>query len=202
MAVAAKDHGHAPDRSAVALIIVDVINDFDFPEAAEMADSALAMAHEIAALKQHAVSMHVPVIYANDNFGRWRSSVDEQVTHCLKQSPLARQVVEMLRPEPNDYFVLKPKHSAFFTTPLDTLLRYLGCDTLLLTGLTTDICVYFTANDAYMRDLKLIVPRDCVSAHTQQRSRTALGQLESILKADTRPWRELDLRSLAAISKE
>lgn len=187
---------HAPDRSSMALMVIDVINDFDFPEAPDMEDAVRAMAKEISSLKRLAASLNIPVIYANDNFGRWRSSVDEQIEHCLDHCDLAKEVVELLRPGPEDYFVLKPMLSGFFSTTLDTLLRYLGSKTLILTGLTTDMCVYFTASDAYMRDYQLIVPRDCVCAHSEARHRVALEQLAKILKADTRPWRELSLKEV------
>jgi len=180
-------------RSAFALILIDVINDFDFPEAPQMKEQVLAMAHEIAALKAHAVSLGIPVIYANDNFGHWRSSMEEQIEHCLQRNEIAKEVVGQLLPSREDYFVLKPKHSGFFSTTLDTLLRHLGTRNLILTGIATDICVYFTANDGYMLDYALLVPRDCVAAHTKERNAIALEQLAKILKADTRPWRELDL---------
>jgi nicotinamidase-related amidase len=86
------------------------------------------------------------------------------------------------------------KHSGFFATPLETLQRHLGVDTLIVTGLATDICVYFTADDAYMRGYALCVPYDCVTAHTRERNETARQQLAVLLKADTRPSQKLRMR--------
>src|SRR4051812_30896498 len=117
-------HGSAPDKSEIVMLIVDVINDLDFPEAKQLMRYAPAMARRIAALKQRAKRASVPVLYVNDNFGRWRSDVRSLVEHCRKGN--ARQIIDLLRPDEDDYFVLKPKHSGFFSSTLETLLRYLG----------------------------------------------------------------------------
>src|SRR4051812_27579307 len=119
-------HGSAPDKSAVALLLIDVVNDLDFPEADQLLRHALPMARRIAALKQKARRAGVPVVYVNDNFGRWRSDLNAQVRHCTADGCRGKPVVDLLRPEADDYFVLKPKHSGFFSTTLDTLLEYLG----------------------------------------------------------------------------
>jgi nicotinamidase-related amidase len=190
-------HGSAPDKSDVALLLIDVINDLDFPEGDQLLRFALPMAHKIAALKRRAREEGVPVVYVNDNFGRWRSDFSAQVEHCLKDGVRGKPVVELLRPGEDDYFVLKPKHSGFFSTTLDTLLEYLGAKAVVLTGMAANICVLFTANDAYMRDLHLAVPSDCVASNTEEENRYALDQMRKVLKADTRPSTELVLRSLA-----
>lgn len=179
-------HGSAPDKSEIALLLIDVINDLKFPEADQLLRYAPPMAEKIAALKQHARIKRVPVIYVNDNFGRWRSDFSAQVEHCLNGTR-GREIVELLRPDKEDYFVLKPKHSGFFSTTLDILLQYLGVRTVVLTGIATNNCVLFTANDAYMRDLKLIIPRDCVAANTMEEHEQALDQMRTVLKADTPP---------------
>jgi nicotinamidase-related amidase len=184
-------HGNAPDKSTVSLVLIDVINDLDFADADRLLHHALPMAQRIAALKKRAKQAGVPVIYANDNFGRWRSDFKVQVDHCLKDGTLGRPIVELLQPESDDYFVLKPKHSGFFSTTLDTLLDHLQTKTLILTGMAANICVLFTANDAYMRDFNLIVPSDCVASNTEADNRYALHQMETILKADIRDSEEL-----------
>jgi nicotinamidase-related amidase len=118
-----------------------------------------------------------------------------QVEHCLEDGVIGRPLVELLTPGEDDYFVLKPKHSGFFSTTLDTLLEYLRVATLILTGIAGNICVLFTANDAYMRDFRLVVPRDCVASNTEEENRHALEQMGRVLKADTRPSGELELES-------
>jgi nicotinamidase-related amidase len=189
-------HGNAPDKCAVALLLIDVINDFDFPEAPQLLEQAVPMARRIAALKKRAEKAGVPIIYANDNFGRWRSDFRALVEHCTSPKSRGRQIAELLQPGADDYFVLKPKHSGFFSTTLDILLRYLQAKTVILTGLAGNNCVLFTAHDAYLRDLALVVPEDCVASNTIEDNRAALHQIRTVLKADVRPSAEIDFAEL------
>ena len=186
-------HGSAPDKSEVALLLIDVINDLDFPEANQLLRYAKPMARRILRLKERAKKAGVPVIYVNDNFGRWRSDFRRQVAHCLREKSRGREIVSLLQPRDDDYFVLKPKHSGFFSTTLDTLLRYLGAKKLIVTGIAGNFCVLFTANDAYMRDYDLIVPSDCTVSNTAEENRQALTLMRKFLKADTRPSTKLRL---------
>lgn len=188
------------DSSFTALILIDVINDFDFPEADQLLAHALPMARNIAILKQRAKEQKIPVIYANDNFGRWRSDFRAQVEYCRRDDCKGKAIVDLLRPEADDYFVLKPKHSGFFSTTLDLLLKNLGVKVLILTGMATNICVLFTANDAYMRDYKLLVPNDCVAANTIEDNLHGLVQMANVLKADIRPCAELQWDDLQALA--
>jgi nicotinamidase-related amidase len=189
-------HGNAPDKATVALLLIDVINDLEFPEGDQLLQHALPMAKAIARLKRRAKAAGVPVVYANDNFGRWQSNFNNQVEHCLNDGVRGQPVVELLKPEEDDYFVLKPKHSGFYSTALEVLLEYLQVESIILTGIAANICVLFTANDAYMRDYHLFVPRDCVASNTEEENRSALDQMEKVLKADVRPSDELDLAEL------
>src|SRR4051794_40781783 len=169
-------HGNAPDKSDVALVLIDVINDLEFEEGEQLLANALPMARQIAKLKERAKASGIPVIYVNDNFGRWRSDFNAQVEHCLKDDVRGRAIAELLRPDKDDYFVLKPKHSGFYSTALDTLLDYLGTKVIILTGMAANICVLFTANDAYVRDFHLVVPSDCVASNTDAENQYALAQ--------------------------
>jgi nicotinamidase-related amidase len=189
-------HGSAPDTSPVALVLIDVINDLDFPGSEALFEFALPMARNIAALKKRARAAGIPAIYVNDNFGRWQSNFHKLIDHCLEEGSLGRPIVECLLPAEDDYFVLKPKHSGFYSTTLDVLLSYLGAQTLILVGVAGNICVLFTANDAYMRDYRLVVPRDCVASNTRADNEYALQQMEQILRTDTRASTELDLEAL------
>jgi nicotinamidase-related amidase len=180
-------HGSAPDKSEIALLLIDVINDLDFPEASRLLRYARPMARKLLLLKKRAKKAGIPVIYVNDNFGRWQSDFRRQVQHCLRESSRGHEIVSLLRPEEDDYFVLKPKHSGFFSTTLETLLRYLGSKTLILTGIAGNFCVLFTANDAYMRDYGLIIPSDCTASNSAEENREALALMRKFLKADTRP---------------
>jgi len=165
--------------------MIDVINDLEFEGGDKLLSQALAMAGALATLKHRAKAIGIPVIYANDNFGRWRSDFRTLVQHCLKPNVRGQAIVVQLQPEEDDYFVLKPKHSAFFQTNLDIVLRHLGVTTLILTGMAGDICVLFSANDAYMRDLRIIVPPDCIASEDAERNRQALSLMQRVLKADT-----------------
>ncbi len=182
----AKDlYGSVPDKCPVALLLIDVINDFQFPEAAALLRYAVPMSRKLKALASKARRASVPVIYINDNFGKWRSDFSSTVKHCTAGA--GKEVVKNLLPKKDDYFVLKPKHSAFYSTSLSVLLECLGTRTLIITGIASNICVLFTANDAYMRDFKIKVPSDCVCANTERENNNALGQIEKLLKADVRP---------------
>lgn len=189
-------HGNAPDKAAVALLLIDVINDLEFSEGEQLLQHALPMARSILALKRRAREVGIPTIYVNDNFGRWRSDFHTQIEHCLQDDVVGRPIAQLLAPDEDDYFVLKPKHSGFYSTSLGILLEYLGTETLILTGIAGNICVLFTANDAYVRDFRLIVPSDCVASNTEEENGHALRQMRQILKADTRPSAELDLAAL------
>jgi nicotinamidase-related amidase len=176
-------HGSAPDKSEVALIMVDVINDLDFPEAKQLGRFIPDLADKIARLKKRAKAASVPVIYVNDNFGRWRSDFRALIEHCREGK--ARALIETLYPEQDDYFVLKPKHSGFFSSTLETLLRYLGVRRLIVTGIAGNFCVLFTADDAYMRDYELTIPSDCVISNTVKENKEALRLMKRYLKAET-----------------
>jgi nicotinamidase-related amidase len=192
-------HGSAPDKSATALLLIDVINDLDFPEGDQLLRHALPMARRIAALKKRAAEAGVPAIYVNDNFGRWRSDFQAQVRHCLKKGVRGRRIARLLRPASADYFVLKPKHSGFFSTTLDTLLEYLEVRSVILCGMAANICVLFTANDAYMRDFELFVPADCVASNSKAENTHALKQMQEVLKADIRPAARLAFGGRGAV---
>ncbi|HEX8772263.1 MAG TPA: isochorismatase family cysteine hydrolase [Pyrinomonadaceae bacterium] len=189
-------HGNVPDKADVVLLLIDVINDLEFEGGDELLKHALPIAPRIAALKRRAKDEGVPTIYVNDNFGRWQSDFNKLLKHCLEEDVRGKPFVRQLKPDEDDYFVLKPKHSGFFSTTLDTLLDYLQAKTLILTGLAGNICVLFTANDAYMRDFHLVVPSDCVASNTEEENRHALELMKTVLKADTRESTEFDLDEL------
>ncbi|HVE71799.1 MAG TPA: isochorismatase family cysteine hydrolase [Thermoanaerobaculia bacterium] len=195
-------HGSVPENSPVALLLIDVINDMEFEGAEALVEQAVPMARRIAALKQRAKEAGVPAIYVNDNFGRWQSDFRRVVEHCLEDGVRGEEVARILEPEDDDYFVLKPKHSAFYATTLDTLLTYLGARTVILTGVAGNICILFSANDAYMRDLNVVVPADCVVSNTVEENQHALEQMRKVLKADITESPELDLDRIRKASTD
>lgn len=198
MPVKSKDlHGNAPDKSSAALLLIDVINDFEFEGGDALLKLALPVSRRIAELKRLARKTGIPAIYVNDNFGKWQSDFKKIVAHCLEDEVRGKPFVESVLPDERDYFVLKPKHSGFYCTALDLLLNHLGARNLILTGIAGNNCVLFTANDAYMRDFKLFVPSDCSVSEIPEENDNALKQMERVLKADIRPASKLDLEKLS-----
>ena len=186
-------HGNAPDNASVALLLVDVINDLEFEGGDVLLPHALEAAQRIAALQESCRQAGIPSIYVNDNFGKWRSDFKTLISHCVNDKTRGREIVELLKPEKDDYFVLKPKHSGFFSTTLDLLLEHLGAKTLILTGWATDICILFTADDAFMRDYQLIIPADCVASQDEKENQRVLKFMERVLEADIRESDQIEL---------
>lgn len=191
-------HGSAPDKCSVALLLIDWINDLEFEAGEKLLPQALAAARATAALRRRAKQAGVPVIYCNDNFGKWRSDFRSLLEHVLTDDVRGKPIGELLAPDEQDYFVLKPKHSGFHSTSLDVLLAHLGATTLVLTGIAGNFCVLFTAHDAYMRDFKLVVPRDCLASEEEADNRHALAHMANTCKARTAASAAIDLGSLRA----
>ena len=180
--------------------MIDAINDFTFEEAAGVLRAATMMARRIRALKARAIRAGIPTVYVNDNFGRWRSDFRTLFAHCLRGR--GRAVTALLRPGRLDYFVVKPKHSGFYSTTLEVLLEHLEARTLILTGLLADSCILITAQDAHMRGYSVVVPADCVAARTVGDHRRALAQMRRSLRADTRRSTALDLDRLVSAGRK
>jgi nicotinamidase-related amidase len=170
--------------AGTALLLIDVINDLAFDGSGPLVAQAESMSAPLARLKRHATTAGVPTIYINDNFGQWRSDFRRTVAHCTARSSPGHRVSRRLRPTARDYFVLKPKHSGFFDTTLDTLLETLGVRRVIITGIAGNICVLFTANDAYMREYKIFAPLDCIVSNTAADNDHALRQIEIVLKGN------------------
>ncbi|MBV8820932.1 MAG: cysteine hydrolase [Acidobacteriaceae bacterium] len=184
-------------QSALALVFVDLINHFDFPDGDRILRHALTIAPRIARLKKRAREHGIPVIYVNDNFGQWRSQASNTLEHCLRPEAKGRRFVEQVKPDDEDYLVLKPMHSAFYQTPLELLLRYLGAKSIALCGLSTNSCVTCTAHDAKMRDLGLIVVSDCCAARSTREHEQALKHIAATAGAKVLPSTRLSLGNQA-----
>lgn len=182
-----------PAPGGAALLIIDMINDLDFEGGEGMAPAARAAADAIATLRDEADRAGVPVVYVNDNYGQWHSERSRLVEHVLREESRGHELVERLEPRTDDYFVIKPQFSGFYSTNLPVLLPKLGANRLILTGLAADICVLFTAADAHMRDYDLWVPRDTVASLTEERTGWALEIMEKSMGADVRPTGEQQL---------
>jgi nicotinamidase-related amidase len=192
---------HVVPAAGTALLLIDVINDLAFKGSEPLVAQAESMAVRLAAFKRRASAANVPCIYVNDNFGQWRSDFRWTVAHCTARSSRGRQVSRRLSPTARDYFVLKPKHSGFFDTTLDTLLDTLHIRRVILAGIAGNICVLFTANDAYMRELKIFAPVDCIVSNTPTENDHALQQIGVVLKGNVAPSTQLTFSRRAARRK-
>ena len=189
-------HGNAPDQHPVALLVVDMINDLAFEGGEALLAPALAAAERIAALIARARAAGVPVVFVNDNHGRWRSDFHHHVDH-VRAGTRGAPIADLLAPGDDAYFVLKPRHSGFYATPLELLLGHLGARTLVLTGMVTESCILFTAADAFLRQFGLIVPPDGVASARPADHDAALGLLERQLRAALTPAMAVDFEALA-----
>ncbi|WP_078555625.1 cysteine hydrolase family protein [Bacillus alkalicellulosilyticus] len=180
----------------VALLIIDMINDFEFEHGEDLFSFALPAAKQINLLKEKASQLQIPVIYVNDNYGKWQSDFRHLIDHCLQRNRFSRTITKILQPNSNDYFILKPKYSGFYCTPLEILLEKLKVNTLIITGVAGNMCVQFTASDAYMRDYSIYVPFDCTASITAEENETAIQYMDSVLKAKTDGVDTLDLDTI------
>jgi nicotinamidase-related amidase len=179
----------APEHAAghTVLLIIDMISCWDFPDADKLLPGAHAIARPIAALKARCARAGVPTVYVNDNRGRWRSDLRRLVNLSLDAGGAGAEITTTLLPGESDYFVLKPKQSAFFATPLELLLAYLKARRLIVTGVASDQCIWATVADAGMRDFEAVVPRDCVASQTPERNARFLQQAAEALCVPTTP---------------
>jgi nicotinamidase-related amidase len=189
------DKGEAAANQGTALLLIDFINAMDFSGAEAMAPSAIAAARTVARLREAADAAKVPVVYVNDNYGQWHSERSRIVDDCRARNDAARQLADLLAPRHDDYFVIKPQFSGFYSTNLPVLLPKLGVRRLVMTGIAADICVLFTAADAHMRDYDLWVPADCVAGERPDHVEWALQIMEKSMGAETRTTSELRLEN-------
>ena len=160
-----------------ALLIVDMINLFDFEDGPALGRNALRMTAALRRLRDRFDAAKLPVIYVNDNFMRWQADFRGLIEACVQSGGPGSTIVQALAPEAGHYHVLKPKHSAFLDTPLSMLLDKLQVERVVVTGIAAEACVAATAQDAKMREYGVWVPSDCVAASTVERKQLALRWL-------------------------
>lgn len=169
------------------LVLVDFINPLDFPGAENLAPPAVAAARATARLKARLGKQAVPAIYANDNYGVWQSDFHSLVASCLGMEGPAGEIARLLYPQADDLTILKPRHSAFFGSPLELLLDEMRAEELVICGLATDICVQLTAMDAFLREYRIWVPSDCTAAESPRAWKAAISYMAEILHCDVKP---------------
>ena len=158
--------------------MIDLINAFDFEGARLLLSQTRKIGVKVRKLKARAKMRGHPVIYCNDNFGEWRSDFRAVLERCTADDKPARDLIQSIAPEAEDFFILKPKHSAFYETALESLLEDLKVRRLVLCGIAGDGCIHSTATDAHMREYDVVVARDGTASQTAARNRIALQHLE------------------------
>lgn len=188
-----------PSPVPIALLIIDVLTTFQFPDGDAILKEARAIRDPLVRLKARARAANIPVLYVNDNFGDWRSEKEVLIGRCLEAK--GGEFVRPLLPDSEDYFVLKPMHSAFYMTPLEVLLEHLQVETLILTGLTSSSCITATAHDANMRGFDIYIPSDCSCGRSAEEHRQALAQLKATVGVDLRRSSLLKMLSLIRMAQ-
>jgi nicotinamidase-related amidase len=166
------------------LLLVDFINPLNFPGGADLATAAVEAAQATASLKARLAGKGVATIYANDNYGVWQSDFHSMVSACLGMEGPPGEIARALYPQAQDLTILKPRHSAFFASPLELLLKEMQAQELIICGLATDMCVQLTAADAFLREYRTWVPCDCTAAESPDAKEAALAYMAEILRCD------------------
>lgn len=176
----------APQRSATVLLVVDMVNPMQFDGASSLLQAALPAAHHCARLKKRLSRQGCATVYANDNYGRWRSDFKQLLHSCQALRGARGEIATLLAPDEDDLILLKPLHSAFHCTPLEPLLKQMQTRELVIVGVATDMCVQLTAMDACMRGFTVWVPSNCTAAQSEERKQMALRQLRQAFKCSVR----------------
>jgi len=169
-----------------AVLFIDVINHFDFNGGHKLIKHTKDILPNMITLRNYAKKNNLPLIYINDHYRLWQADFNKIIEHCKNER--SEEVIEALKPDEDDYFLIKPMHSAFFQTPLQSLLTELNCDHLLISGVAGDICILFTAKDAYMYDFKMHIPSNCMASEEKDGNDYALYLMNSVMKADVHPF--------------
>jgi nicotinamidase-related amidase len=170
------------DGGRTALLVIDMLNPYDHPDADQLAHSAAEAVPRIGELIERARSEDVPVVYVNDNYGDWNSSSEELAEKAISgEHP---DLVRPLLPPEGSSFVIKARHSVFYGTPLEYLLDAMQVERLVLAGQVTEQCILYSALDAYVRHFEVVVPRDAVAHIHSHLADAALELMERNMSAD------------------
>ncbi|GGB50883.1 isochorismatase family protein [Virgibacillus dakarensis] len=168
-----------------AVLFIDLINDFKFEGGERLLHHTKEILPNLKRLKSFAKENNLPVIYINDHYNLWQADFHKVVEYCRNDA--SREVIDAMKPAPDDYFFIKPKHSAFFQTPLQSLLTHLKKTNLIMSGIAGDICILFSAKDAYMYEYSLHVPENCMASNEKQGNEYALYLMRTVMDANTEP---------------
>ncbi|WP_053217680.1 isochorismatase family cysteine hydrolase [Virgibacillus senegalensis] len=173
------------ESQKTAIVIVDIINDFDFPEGDKLLKNTKKILPNLKKLKEYAHEQSIPFIYVNDHYGIWQSDFQKVSDYCRNEQN--KQIIDQMQPASDNYFLIKPKHSGFYGTALESLLKELNIAHIIIGGIAGDFCVLFTANDAHMREYSISVPKNCIASNEDQQNERALALMSEKLGADIKP---------------
>ncbi|CAI9395259.1 MULTISPECIES: isochorismatase family cysteine hydrolase [Bacillaceae] len=176
------------ESSETALLIIDMINDFNFEHGNILAEKALKIADQIQLLKKQCEKENIPIIYINDHYNLWQAELNKVIEYCKNEK--SESVIGKIKPTDKDYFLIKPRHSAFYGTALHTLLTQLQVKKLILSGIAGNICVLFTANDAYMREYPLLIPDNCIASVDDEDNHYAIRMMKNVMRAKIFTFKE------------
>ncbi len=169
--------------SRTAVIVIDMLNPYDHQDAEPLTASVEKIVEPLSGLVGRAREREdVELIYVNDNHGDFAATRED--IEALARKGRRPDLVEPLLPPAGCAFLPKVRHSVFFGTALDYLLRREGVETLVLTGQVTEQCILYSALDGYVRHYTLTVPRDCVAHIHADLGDAALRMMERNMGAD------------------
>lgn len=167
-----------------AILIIDLINDFHFKEGDLLLKHTKQIIPNLKRLKKYANKHHYPIIYVNDHYETWSTNYREIAETCRTSEN--EDIIQLGLPEKEDYFIMKPQMSAFFRTPLGSLLEELQIEHLIMAGIAGNICILFSANDAHMRGYTLHVPENCIASNTKKHNEEAIQLMRQVFNAKTK----------------
>ena len=174
-----------------ALIVVDMLNEYDHEDAAVLVDSVRAALPAMCGLVERARREQTPIVYVNDNYGDWSAGRPEIVQRAI--AGRARDVVEPIVPADGTWFIAKARHSIFYETQLEYLLREQEVDRVVLVGQVTEQCILYSALDAYVRHFDVAVPSDAVAGIHPDLADAALRMMERNMRADVTRAEDVEL---------
>jgi nicotinamidase-related amidase len=170
------------DADRTALVVTDMLNRYEHEDADRLVVSVARVVPAIVGLRDRAQAEGALVVYVNDNHGDWAAGRRELCEWALAgaQAPLVRPVL----PSEEVAFIVKARHSVFFETQLDYMLRRAGVGRLVLVGQVTEQCILYSALDAYVRHYEVVVPRDAVAHIHGDLAAAALTMMQTNMRAD------------------
>ncbi|GAB4072063.1 cysteine hydrolase [Barrientosiimonas marina] len=168
-----------------AILLVDMLNDFAFEGGDKLLSHTNQILPNVKKLKQFARDQDLPLIYVNDHYGIWQADPQRITSTC--ENGANQHIIQDIKPDASDFFLIKPQHSAFFQTPLQSLLMELGKTHLIMAGIAGDICLLFTAKDAYMYGYTMHIPQNCTASEEKEGTEYSLYLMRTVMKAATDP---------------